>query len=279
MNDNLNKIKLEKAALLGDPDLPETKNLIENGPGGRKMHDAFIIWDNIQRRDTCRLMSKKIPGVNFEVILEEMTFNVTHSKPTGRDNLVVSTNTSQFGSNTFSLSNQEAANSSRRTRAGRNGRKGDNANGAKKTRSKPKDKVLANSGEPEVAGAVGDAGESMDVEEDVQVAPVDGNIMEAVGIQPDDKSGSGNDDLYGDVGGPVGNGSESLNLEVPVHPAAEDVAMEEVKQDEVPNQQDEGEDQEQSSEEDSQIPEGLSDYKQPATCACVIIMRNFRQQA
>jgi len=57
MNDNLNKIKLEKAALLGDPILPETKNLIENGPGGRKMHDTFIIWDNIQRRETCRLMS------------------------------------------------------------------------------------------------------------------------------------------------------------------------------------------------------------------------------
>jgi len=107
MNDDILKVKRDNAELFGDPNDPETRALLESGPGGRPMHDPYIVWETMSKRENLRLKHDKLSmGMgNFEVMLDEMAFNVTHSLPTGTDNQVVNTITNQFGSNTFALRN------------------------------------------------------------------------------------------------------------------------------------------------------------------------------
>ena len=107
MNDNIIKIKLDKAIMFTNPNDPNTKAMLENGPGGRPLSEPYIVWETVPDRNRPRLIHNKLHGGggNFEVIVEELAFNVTHSKPTGRDNDVVILNENNYGAHNFLIKN------------------------------------------------------------------------------------------------------------------------------------------------------------------------------
>jgi hypothetical protein len=88
------------------------KALIEDLPGGRPMMDPYIVWDTVGKRDTPSLLRLKLQGGmgNFEVLIEEMGFNITRSQPTGRENLAIKTITTEAGGNKFIPANDNAEN-------------------------------------------------------------------------------------------------------------------------------------------------------------------------